>query len=213
MNVPNRSSSDVDSAIEGGGDDWDALAARWRAQPVVAVDPAALRRDVARRGRWLRGWLALEIVLSVVALGICAWAAWWVRPPLFSPPVLLAVVAAVVGFQGWSLWIRRRQIRDVGLDARALLALERDRIDTSLSYWRTSAWVMVALWVGLFAFLMAAIAAGTDALPMTPRQAASALALNAPLVVAGAVFAWLWSRRCHARRRRVVALQAELDAD
>jgi hypothetical protein len=213
MNTPNRPSTTVDDPIESGSDDWDALAADWRAQPVTVVDPEALRRDVVRRGRWLRGWLALEIVLAVVTLGICAGATWWVQPPLFSPPAFLAVAAAVVGFQGWSLWIRRRQIRDVGLDARALLALERSRIDTSLRYWRTNAWVTVALWVALFAMLMAATGVGADEMPMTPRQAALALALNAPLVLAVAVFAWWWSRRCRARRGRVVALQAELDAD
>lgn len=215
MNIPSRPPAEVDNAVEAGSGDWSALAADWRTQPLMAIDPDVLRRDVVRRGRWLRAWLALEIMLSVVALGLCAWATWWVQPSLFSPPALLAVAASVIGFQGWSLWIRRRQIRDIGLDARALLALERERIDTSIHYWRVNAWVMAVLWVALFGLLMAAAAmpVGAEGVPLTAGQAALALAINAPLVVAVAVLAWWLCRRGRERRERVVALQAELDSD
>ncbi|GAB2626601.1 hypothetical protein [Novilysobacter erysipheiresistens] len=210
MNIPTESVG-VAAPINGG---WDALAADWRAQPTAVVDVDALRRDVTRHRRRIRAWLALEILLTTVGVGVCAWATLGIDPPLFSPSALAVTIALLLGFQGWSLWIRRRQVRDSGLDVRALLALERDRISTSLLYWRVNSWLAVAMWVALFGLLLAGVLApDAIALPMTPRQAALSLAINIPLVLGLAGFAWWWCRRSRSRLARVQALQDELDAD
>ncbi|MGH8084504.1 MAG: hypothetical protein ACREPV_04430 [Lysobacter sp.] len=204
----------ADTAAPPGNAGWDALAADWRAQPIAAVDADALRRDVTRHRRRIRAWLALEILLTTLATGLCAWATFRIDPPLFSPTGLAAMVALLFGFQGWSLWIRRRQIRDSGLDVRALLALERDRIATSLLYWRVNAWLAVAIWMAISSLLLTgALAPDAIELPMTPRQAGLSMAINAPLVLSLAVFAWWWCRRARARLARVQALRNELDVD
>lgn len=210
MKTPTNSAG-VAEPINGG---WDTLAADWRAQPTATIDVDALQRDVTRHRRRIRAWLALEIVLTTLGIGVCAWATFRTDPPLFSPSALAVLVASLVGFQGWSLWIRRRQTRDSGLDVRALLALERDRIATSLLYWRVNAWLAVAIWVAISGLLLAgAVAPDAIELPMTPRQAGLSMAINAPLVLGLAGFAWWWCRRGRARLARVRELQDELDVD
>ena len=204
----------ADTAAHQGNVGWDVLAADWRAQPTAAIDADALRRDVTRHRRRIRAFLALEILLTVLAIGVFAWATFRTDPSLFSPPALAVMVASLSGFQGWSLWIRRRQIRDSGLDVRALLALERERIATSLLYWRVNAWLAVAICVAISGLLLAGVLA-PDAieLPMTPRQAGLSMAINAPLVLGLAGFAWWWCRRGRERVARVRELQDELDVD
>lgn len=56
-------------------DEWQALGEQWRGQAVDAVDVDALRVQVRRRGRRLRGWLALEIAATALGLGLLGWVA------------------------------------------------------------------------------------------------------------------------------------------
>lgn len=210
MNTPTERAG-IAEPVDGS---WGALAADWRAQPTAAIDVDALRRDVTWHRRRIRAWLVLEILLTMVAIGVCAWATFGTDPPLFSPSTFAGTVALLLGFQGWSLWIRRRQIRDTGLDVRALLALERDRVATSLLYWRVNTWLAVTLWAALFGLLLAGeLAPDAIELPMTPRQAGLSLAINAPFLLGLAGFAWWWCRRSRSRLARVQALQDQLDAD
>ena len=179
-------------------DDWDILAADWRDQPATQVDIAALSRQSMRHGRRLRWALAAELLLSVTAIVTCAWAVALPGAPAFPPLVMATLALLVIGFQGWSLWIRRRQVRDIVLDANAMLRLERDRLATSRRYWRVNTWGALLLWVGLWTLLMAGV---------SPAQSMTSLLANAPVLFAFAVFSW-W--RCRLNQSRLTDVQALL---
>ncbi len=200
-----------DSANSG----WEALAADWRAQETAKIDVDGLRREVTRRGCRLRWWLGVEVLFTTIAIGVCVWATLRLEGPVFSPMAALVVIACLLGFQGWSLWIRRRQVRDSGLDVRALLALERDRIKTSLQYWRVNTWLAVALWCVLCGILMYVLVApaGHGGSGMSPKQLMASLLVNAPLMLGFATFAWWRCGRDRTRLERLQALQDELDTD
>ncbi|MGY0557808.1 hypothetical protein [Lysobacter sp. A421] len=196
-------------------DGWNVLAADWRAQATAKIDVEGLRREVVRRGRRLRWMMGAEVLLTTVVIGMCVWATLLVERPLFSPTGSLVVIACVLGVQGWSLWIRRRQVRDSGLNVRALLALERDRIRTSRLYWRVNVWLAVALWCVLFGVLMQGLVVPADdgGSGMSLRQAMASLLVNAPVTLGFATFAWWWCGRGRKRLQRLQALQNALDAD
>ena len=113
----------------------------------------ALRLEARSRGRRLRLALAAEVLLTV---GLVA----YIGRAMLAPDlpgnvlgILAAVTLFLLGYQAWSLWIRRRQFRDPGLDAAALLTLEIDRAQTSIHYWRYGTWIgvlmLAALWVAV----------------------------------------------------------------
>lgn len=209
VNDPGASAS---SALA--SDDWETLGADWRAQAAPKIDVDALRREAGRRGRHLRWALAAEVLVTVTALGILAWAALRPGGEVFSPAVLGVVAALLVGCQGWSLWIRRRQVRDSGLDVRALLQLERDRIFTSLRYWRVNVWVVALAWIGLCAMLLWGLAAPTGdggVAGQSPPELAWIVLANLPVLLGSALFGWWWCRRSRARLARLRALQDALD--
>jgi hypothetical protein len=181
-------------------DDWDILAADWRDQPAAQVDIAALSRQSMRHGRRLRWALAVELLLSATAIAACAWAAVLPGAVAFPPLAMVALALLVIGFQGWSLWIRRRQVRDIVLDANAMLRLERDRLATSRRYWRVNTWGALLLWVGLWTLLMAGV---------SPAQSMASLLANVPVLLAFAVFSW-W--RCRLNQSRLADVQALLSA-
>ncbi|MGY0618212.1 hypothetical protein [Lysobacter sp. A378] len=207
-----RDGSGVTATVSDG---WNVLAADWRAQATAKIDVEGLRREVVRRGRRLRWMMGAEVLLTTVVIGLCVWATLLVERPLFSPTGSLVVIACVLGVQGWSLWIRRRQVSDSGLNVRALLALERDRIRTSRLYWRVNVWLAVALWCVLFGVLMQGLVVPADdgGSGMSLRQAMASLLVNAPVMLGFATFAWWWCGRGRKRLQRLQALQNALDAD
>lgn len=211
MSIPTQGSGGTGASSSGG---WDTLAADWRAQPVTAVDAEALQRQVMRRGRRLRWSLGVEALLTTVAIGMCVWATFVLEGAVFSPLASLVVIGSLLGVQGWSLWTRRRQVRDSGLDVRALLALERDRIQTSLRYWRVNTWLAVALWCVLCGLLVVVLAAPADGdVGVSSRQLIASVLVNAPVLLGFATFAWWWCRRGRQRLGRLRALQEEIDRD
>jgi hypothetical protein len=190
-------------------EEWQALSEQWRGQAVDPVDLHALRRQVRRRGLQLRAWLALEVALTVAILA--AFARMAVAPGQLDAAghALLAALAVVlVLWQAWSLWIRRRQLRDGGLDAAGLLALEIERARTTIRYWRWGMWSGVALWLLLLAAVVLgappdSIARGVVSLP--------ALLVNGATFAVAGVFAWWLGRHCRRRIRVLQQLQTQLD--
>ena len=189
-------------------DDWLALGDDWRAQATGTVDVDDLRAEVRRRGRRLRWALVSELLGFALAMAVGVWV---LRsdPAGIAPAVIIGLLVILAGFQGWSLWIRRRQVGDSGLDARAMVDLEIDRARTSLRYWRVSIWLSMAMWLALYAVAMlGGWVAGVDAV--------SADKWTRSLVAAGsfgigfAVWAWWLGRRTTARLARLRGLRDEL---
>lgn len=193
--------------------DWQSLGDEWRGQAVGKVDVEALRTEANRRGGRLRWAMLNEVVMCMVALALCAWA---LRHPArtgLAPTMVIGAMLVLVGFQAWSLWIRRRQLGDSGLDAGAMVALEIERARTSLRYWRVSTWVTAGLWAGLYAAALLDITAPEfrDPRPMHPlgtwvgAQVGGAIAL-----LGSALWAWWLGRRNRARLARLRKLQDEM---
>ena len=191
-------------------DDWLALGEDWRAQAGSSVDVDALRNEVRRRGRRLRWALVNELVGFAMAMGLCLWVLLSGRAGL-APAVVIGLMVVLAAFQAWALWIRRRQIGDSGLDARAMVDLEIARARTSLRYWRVSIWLSVAIWFALYALAMLGVSVSD-----TNPDIVSADKLVGSLVGAGSVCiafgAWAWwrGRRTRARLARLHGLQDEL---
>ena len=205
MNVEHERGNDT-------GDDWQSLAAQWRAQPVSAIDLAALRVEARSRSRRLQLALAAEVLVTLVLVAYLGRAMLAPQLPGRVVGLLAAVIASLLGYQAWSLWIRRRQLRDHGLDARALLSLEMDRARTSIHYWRYGTWIGVLMLVALSAAVALMVPAhGADA-----REAARLIAGGVGGAVGAggcAVFAWWRGRHMRARIARLQALRDELGRD
>ena len=191
-------------------DDWLALGDDWRAQATGTVDVEALRDEVRRRGRRLRWAILHELAGFAIAMGLWAWVLVTDRAGI-PVTVVIGLLVILVGFQGWSLWIRRRQVSDSGLDAKAMVDLEIARARTSLRYWRVSIWLSVAMWLMLYAAAMLGIG-----MVGTPADAISADKWAGILVGAGSVgigfgiWAWWLGRRTSARLLRLRGLRDEL---
>lgn len=191
-------------------DEWQALGDDWRAQATRTVDVEALRDEVRRRGRRLRWALISEVFGFALALAMGVWA---LRsdPGGMAPAVIIALLLIVAGFQGWSLWIRRRQVNDSGLDATAMVDLEIDRAQTSLRYWRVSIWLSVAMLLALYA---AAMLGGWESdananAVMADKWTRSLVAVGS-IGIGFAVWAWWLGRRTTARLARLRWLRDEL---
>lgn len=203
MNVEHERGSDT-------AGDWQSLAAQWREQPVATIDLAALRVEARSHGRRLQLALAVEVLFTVVLVAYIGRA--MLAPEL--PGRLLGLFAAVIlvllGYQAWSLWIRRRQLRGPGLDARALLSLEIDRARTSIHYWRYGIWIGVLMLAALWAAVPSMV------LPQADDELMRVIGgwLGGALATVGcAAFAWWRGRHLRARIARLQALRDELGRD
>ncbi|UHQ22956.1 hypothetical protein LVB77_20285 [Lysobacter sp. 5GHs7-4] len=134
--------------------DWAALGDEWRAQPDAGIDVERLRADVRKRGRSLRRALLGEVLLTLAILAALVWLI--VQTETGDPmrTILVAMIPISIGFQLWSLWLRRRQLRDDGLDVAAMLELEIGRVNASLRYWRHGTWSALLLMLAVFAFAL-----------------------------------------------------------
>lgn len=200
-------------AIDPRDPDWRSLGKDWRAQAGDPVDSAHLIADVRRRGRRLRLAHVAELVATLIAIGLCLWAARWPESSGLPRGVTIAAIVFVLGCQAWSLWIRRRQLRDSGLDTRALLALEQDRIVTSRRYWRFNIWAVVVIWIGLAAWLLHATSPSAGEAARFARPALVSLLVNLLVLLGFALYAWWSARGNRARMARLRRLQEELDAE
>jgi uncharacterized membrane protein YfcA len=194
------------------GDDWQSLGTQWREQPVHAIDVEALRLEARSRGRRLRLALAAEVLLTVVLVAYIGHA--MLAPDL--PGRVLAIFAAVtlflLAYQAWSLWIRRRQLRDPGLDAAALLSLEIDRAQTSIDYWRYGTWLGVLMLAALWVAILVMVLPYTD----DDRELGRLIGGGVGGALAGVgcgVFAWWRARHLRARIAKLQGLRDELGRD
>ena len=135
--------------------DWQTLSDAWRGQATPTIDMDALRRDVGRQGRYLRRMLALEVGCTALLVLLFAWAMTWEQNTLFDYLLFGIGAVVMVAYQGYVLWIRRRELSDTGLDAQALLDLEIRRARTTHRYWRVGMWLGLAIWLVLYVLLMA----------------------------------------------------------
>ncbi len=194
-------------------DDWQALGDDWCRQATSAIDIDVLRQEVRKRGRRLRWALVNDLFGFAFAVGLSVWVMLTGRAGL-PHAVIIALVVTLCGFQGWSLWIRRRQVSDSGLDAIAMVELEIARARTSLRYWRVSIWLAVAMWLGLYAYAVVSgftlpVGSGvTDA-----RKLFLGLWAGAATGVCFALWAWWLGRRTQARLARMLWLREELRQD
>jgi hypothetical protein len=202
-----------DGAIDPRAPDWRSLGDDWRAQVGEPVDSAHLVADVRRRGRRLRVACVAELVVSLIVIGLCLWAARWPEASGLPREVTIAAIVFVLGCQVWSLWIRRRQWRDSGLDMRALLTLEQDRIVTSQRYWRFNIWAVVGIWTGLAAWLLYATSPAAGDAARFARSALVSLLVNLLVLLGFALYAWWSARRNRARLARMRQLREELELD
>ena len=191
-------------------DDWLALGEDWRAQPAGTIDVDALRDEVRRRGRRLRWALVSELFGFALAMAVGVWVL-RSEPAAMAPAVIIGLLLVLAGFQAWSLWIRRRQVRDSGVDARAMVDLEIARARTSLRYWRVSIWLSVAIWLALYALAMlgAWVADGSADVVLADKLAGSLVGAGS-IGIVFAVWAWWFGRRTRARLLRLLGLRDEL---
>ena len=190
-------------------DDWLALGEDWRAQQGSTLDIDALRAEVRRRGRRLRWALISELFGFALAMALGVWVL-MSEPAGVASAVIIGLLVIVTGFQGWSLWIRRRQVGDSGLDASAMVDLEIDRASTSLRYWRVSIWLSVAMWLALYAVAMlGARVANGNADGVTDKLAGGLVGAGS-VGIGFAVWAWWLGRRTRARLLRLRALRDEM---
>ncbi|AOX62511.1 hypothetical protein BIZ42_10005 [Stenotrophomonas sp. LM091] len=202
------------NAIDDENTGWDALATRWQAQPSAAPDVQALEREVHRRSRRLRVAWSIEGVLAVLSIGNCVRALSLGEPLPVPAGLVWFLMALVIAMTGWTLWQRRRQWRAQALDARALMAFERERSRTALRIWRVSIWVSVALWT---AMVLWALLTAQGRMPMVqvapPAQWALSIVVNALVVAVFAVAAWVICRRHRQRLQRLHSMEKMMDVD
>lgn len=191
--------------------EWSDLQALWQQQPSVpTVDVAALQREAERRSRWIRLRSALELLVTVVAVGNCIRALLDPRK-LIAHGLLWGLIVCVLAVAGWIFVQRRRQWRSRGLAPAALLAFERQRARISMRIWRLNIWGSLAVWAGLVWMAHAAMQAGPEAPGALPPQTwALNLWLNAAVVLVAAVAGALAGRRRQRRLDRLADLEAQL---
>lgn len=186
--------------------DWQALGAAWRGQATPAPDLEAVAREVRRRGRRLRWLVAGELSLTVLALAFLALILWHGAGGAVERAVLVVFAALLVPYQAAVLWLRRRELRDEGLDVAALVALEIRRATSGITYWRLSVWTAMAMWVGLVAVALLEPAGRL-------RQDLWVFQLvYTPMMLACGAFAWWRGRRSRERIARYQALRDQLRA-
>lgn len=194
--------------IGGNGDEWSSLSQTWQAQAVSAVDVDKLRAETRRRGRQLRWALLAEVLLTLSVQAYLLHVVWPFAKTDGQRWLLGSMMLITLLYQGWSLWIRRRQLRDEGLGARALLSLNIERARTSIQYWRVGVWVGVLMMAALtFAPLHVWPAATTD---YELGKMAGGWVGGAAASIGCALFAWGYGRRLRARIARLREVLREL---
>jgi len=166
-------------------------------------------------GTDMSGQEAVTLLAQEIALSVCHRWPGQLGERLPVPAGLLwFLMALVIGMTGWTLWQRRRQWRAQALDARALMAFERERSRTALRIWRVSTWVSVALWT---AMALWALLTAQGRMPMVqvapPALWALNIVINALVVAVFAVAAWAVCRRHRRRLQRLHSLEKMMDVD
>ncbi|MEO8452496.1 MAG: hypothetical protein ABI647_22070 [Gemmatimonadota bacterium] len=151
-------------------EEWARLGAVWRTDERAVPVAGVLAERVRRHSRRLRAVMAIEVGVTIVALGLV-----WRALPAVPVRTAWAVAAGLHSLIGWAfvLWNRRGIWRPSAETTRAYVALERERIERqvrtgwfviglvtveaalfAIVSWRTPAWrgspVPWILGVGIF---------------------------------------------------------------
>lgn len=99
--------------------EWSDLASDWQQ---LSPDLTAMVKRTKRRGRWLNGYFWYQVIGTIVAIPIWAWA-FWVVDDAALYGILCAAIGAVAGWWGaaWPIWKDLRQVRPP-TRARAVIA-------------------------------------------------------------------------------------------
>ncbi|MEG3789520.1 hypothetical protein V1318_05260 [Lysobacter sp. CCNWLW3] len=187
--------------------DWGRLGDEWRAQPDTGIDVDRLREEVSRRGRNLRRALLGEVALTAMSVATLVWLILKAEASDPMRPVFVLLIPVSIAFQAWSLWLRRRQWRDEGLDTAAMLQLDIDRIQAGMRYWRQGTWIGLLLWLGVCAFAVLGI---PDSDPRQLSGIVGGVIGGAIGVLISVAMAWLKSRSGRRRLARLLELQRQL---
>ena len=190
--------------------DWDALSAAWQQQDAPAIDVEALRREASRRGRTLRRTVWLETGFTALVVLLCALIALSPGSDGFERGLFGVLAVLMTAYQAYMVWLRRREWSEAGLDAAALVELELRRCATTLYYWRFGMWSVLVLWIGLYAFWLAALAQSGPG----PRVDGlmGGLYINVLVIPAMGVYGLWRSRQARQRRERLRALREQAGA-
>lgn len=187
--------------------DWTSLGDEWRAQAASPIDVERLREEVGKRGRNLRRALLGELALTVMSVATLVWLIVRADPADPMLPVLVLLIPVSIGFQAWSLWLRRRQWRDQGLDTAAMLQLDIDRVQAGMRYWRQGTWIGLLLWLGICALTIIGI---SDSDPRHLSGMVGGVIGGAVGLLVSVVTAWFKSRSGQRRLARLRELQRQL---
>lgn len=187
--------------------DWTSLGDEWRAQAASPIDVDRLHEEVSKRGRSLRRALLGEMALTLLSVAMLIALIVKAEPSDPMLPILILLIPVSIGFQGWSLWLRRRQWRDQGLDTAAMLQLDIDRVQASMRYWRQGTWIGLLLWLGICALTVVGI---PDSDPRQLSGMAGGVIGGAIGLLVSVVMAWHKSRSGKRRLARLRELQRQL---
>ncbi len=180
-------------------DDWSALAAAWRAQP---IDVDQLRRATLRRARRMQLLTALDVLVAVVALAFAVH--FWRADADLWPRVGVGIgVAALCAAVALGYRLRRGLWQAAGDSVVDLLKLQRARCRNAI---RMALWGLWFLPLGALSGLLLRRGRSPLQLPVGWPPALK-LALIVALLLALGLGTWLYVRR---QRRRIAAIDAHL---
>ncbi len=159
---------------------------QWQAMQTDGLDFENLAQQARRRNRREQLKTLLEIVFGLVTIGFCVSAATGAQAHPIERGVFMAMAIFVGAFLIWVMRQRRLNWQHRQMTASSLIALERQRLDGKLKYWRISFWCVFALLASCL--IMFAITLVSEL--STARAWLLASAANFPVVLATG----LWSQ-------------------
>lgn len=191
-------------------ENWKKLASDWQTQEAPGIDLEALRRETTRQGRYLKLMLGLELVFSLLVVGICAVIALHPSSDRFEALLFGAMGLFLVVYQSAMVWLRRRGLRESGLDALALVETGLRRGRGALLYWRLGMWTGLALWLAIYAFYIAGLHYEWEGVRL--EGLAGGLMINLVVFPVIGLYGWWRSRETRTRMARLHALREQLRA-
>lgn len=190
-------------------DDWQDWSTQWQQQPVVDVE--CLRRRTLNKRRRMLAMVAFETVVSMIAVGQCAWllASRHVDPRWKS--FALGAMVLVAALWIVSLWLRKGTWRAAGERVTDLLRLQARRARAGIRLAQLQLWSLSVVVGGSIALAWPSLQPSAwmhDA--ALRRLLLVQIGANAPIVLGGVVFCLWYIRRQRRRLARIAQLQAEL---
>lgn len=190
-------------------DDFDALRAHWQSQPLPTVGMEALLAQAARRNRRDLLMRGLECALLAALAGGVAWR--WQGFDGASRMLVVMLLAIALAFSlAWLIeaWRRHGQWRDTPVQR---LHIAERQARASIGYWRSSAWVALAM-LALVALspLLAGVGLGFD---VSIRRALRSVLWSSLALGPWLLFPAWHIRQARQRLARIRALRDSLEYD